>query len=400
MEKLQHEAGDVSWYSSLFYPYPVAIDSEDLHQFQRLCKVLNLAIINVVNAFFDDVRIRNIIKLSEPHLALLQQCCHSPYQVGSFRPDILLDQTGQWRICEINARFPMNGYLASYYVNRTLSQLPYLPTHLQPISAIEPILDTLLDYFKDAKTITHIKEREKGADIFFFLKELQKRGLAVTDCPLNQTKLQDGIIYANGEPITHAIFELEKDEWLGISPEMLSAWTNKNIFSLNEIRTQLLTHDKRMLAVLSNSEIMSDYLEFADRQFLQKYLIPTYSAADKSIFQQLRNEPQQWILKRNSSGRGIGILVGKECSLESWQAALDHEADDFTAQPYLQQQSVTIPYFKNTSLTNTSMHLVGILPCLNGVLFGPGFFRVSQESIINLYGGRGAVMPMMELDNG
>ena len=47
---------------------------------------------------------------------------------GSWRPDILYpkDEPDNFKVCEINARFPFNGYYASHEKNNILGQLSYL----------------------------------------------------------------------------------------------------------------------------------------------------------------------------------------------------------------------------------------------------------------------------------
>src|SRR4051812_34484426 len=45
--------------------------------------------------------------------------CELPFKLGCYRPDILLTETAKaGLICEINARFPLNGYLLSYAGNK------------------------------------------------------------------------------------------------------------------------------------------------------------------------------------------------------------------------------------------------------------------------------------------
>ena len=47
------------------------------------------------------------------------------------------------------------------------------------------------------------------------------------------------------------------------------------------------------------------------------------------------------------------------------------------------------------ALVDEPMHVVGLLPGFDGELLGPGLFRASARSVINVAGGRGALVPTM-----
>ena len=93
--------------------------------------------------------------------------------------------------------------------------------------------------------------------------------------------------------------------------------------SFNDVRTLILGHDKRILAVLSRPELVADLLDPADVDVLSRHLIPTFHATEVRRCDSLA-EPAAWVLKRNSSGRGIDLLVGAACPADAWrQAVLD-----------------------------------------------------------------------------
>ena len=46
-------------------------------------------------------------------------------------------------------------------------------------------------------------------------------------------------------------------------------------------------------------------------------------------------------------------------------------------------------------IVDEPMHVVGLLPGFDGELLGPGLFRASSRSVINVAGGRGALVPTM-----
>lgn len=388
-------AGDLDWYTDKFTPYPLLLDTDELNGFAALRAALDRAIVRVVESYFDDARIRRILALPQDHLALLARAYRRPYRIGSFRPDLLLDEAGVWRVCEVNARFPVNGYLVSHYINRVAADLDYLAgSGARPLPGVARLVDAIAGRFRAGEPLVVVKEREKGMDIFLLLGELERRGISPRIRAPGRLACREGRVFDGAEAVDQFVLELERDELLAMDPALFDALAERDHY-FNDLRTLLLSHDKRMLAVLSDPEIMADYLDDADRGLLARHLIPTYNAADPRIAARLRAVPSEWVLKRNSSGRGIGMLIGRECEPAAWRQAVTGEADDYTAQAYVPQRRLPVPILQGDALAEQEMNVVAILPGFDGELLGPGFFRASIDSIINVHGGRGTIVPAL-----
>lgn len=397
MDALQAIVGDFSWYAERFSPYPLLVEPAELDTFVRLRATLNRAIVQIVDAYCDDSRIADIIRLPPPLTALLAKLRHKPYRVGSFRPDLLLDHAGTWKVCEINARFPINGYLSSYYINSFIGGLDYLSdSAARALIELDGLLEAIAGRFEPDKALVVLRDREKGMDTHLLLPELQRYGIQACVRPPSALTVRDGAIYEGGEQVEQFILELERDELLAMPAELLEALADSPAY-FNDLRTLLLAHDKRMLAVLGNAGIMADYLDEADLAVLAEHILPTYQACDPKIAEDLQANPGGWVLKRNSSGRGIDMLFGWECDPGQWRRTLSDQADDYTAQRFLPQRRVPITVLENGELRQQPMNVVAMLPGFDGRLFGPGFFRAGLDSVINVSGGRGAIVPAMTL---
>ncbi|MGZ5051594.1 MAG: hypothetical protein ACXWF8_12160 [Methylobacter sp.] len=390
MAALHAIVGEFSWYAERFSPYPLLVEPAELQMFVHLRATLNRAIVEIVDAYGDDPRIADIIRLPPPLTSLLGKLRHKPYEVGSFLPDLLLDHAGTWKVCEINARFPVNGYLSSYYINSFIGGLDYLSgSAARPLTELDGLLEAIAGRFEPDKPLLVLRDREKGMDTHLLLPELQRYGIRALT-------VRGGAIYDGGEPVQQFILELERDELLAMSAELLEALADSPAY-FNDLRTLLLAHDKRLLAVLGNAGIMADYLDKADLAVLAEHILPTYQAYDPKIAEDLQANPGGWVLKRNSSGRGIDMLFGWECEPSQWRQTLATQADDYTAQRCLPQRRVPIIVLENGELRQQPMNIVAMLPGFDGRLFGPGFFRAGLDSVINVSGGRGAIVPAMTL---
>jgi hypothetical protein len=398
MAALNGRVGDFSWYAERISPYPLLCDAADLQRFSRLRFVLHQALLDLVNAYDTDERLSAIIRLSPPHRALLARAQRRPYEVGSFRPDLLLDGNGMWRVCEINARFPVNGYMSSYYIHQATASMVTLYNRLaRPLSGQDAILEAIADRFDAAKPIRILRDKEKGMDTHLLVPALRRRGMWVEVCPPSALAVRDEVIYHGDTAVEQFILELERDELLAMDAGLFDALSACPSY-FNDLRTLLLVHDKRMLAVLSDAGIMADYIHnAADRELLAQHILPTYTADDPRIAGELRREPHNWVLKRNSSGRGIGMLIGPECDPGEWRRVLDQEADDYTAQRYLAQQMLDVITLENGELVEKPMQVVGMLPGFDAALYGPGFFRAGPPGIVNVHGGLGEIIPAMAL---
>jgi|GEM_PF-5856094 len=91
---------------------PLGYDKE----MNRLCSILNDACKAIVQHYFEDERIRNYYQLDKDLEALLKKSSSRIYNQGFYRPDFLYDRNNQAKICEIGARYPLNGWMISYYL--------------------------------------------------------------------------------------------------------------------------------------------------------------------------------------------------------------------------------------------------------------------------------------------
>ena len=89
-----------------------------------------------------------------PCIALLERADGLPYRPGALRPDFLVDTAGAFRVCEVNARFPTNGFMCSYFTNEAVDGLGYLagaPARSMP--GLHRTLDALCSRFRTGEPL-------------------------------------------------------------------------------------------------------------------------------------------------------------------------------------------------------------------------------------------------------
>lgn len=365
---------------------PLGYDKE----MNRLCSILNYACKAIVQHYFEDERIRNYYQLDKDLEALLKKSSSTIYNQGFYRPDFLYDRNNQAKICEIGARYPLNGWMISYYLRLMNDELKETQDWLRFKDVdLKNLIDDLYYQFVPNKKLALVHDDEKGTEIFYVQKELAKLGVELISVKPQDLIVSNDSIYVNGEPVSQFILEMDREELKKIKPDVLDKLIEQNCY-FNDIRTLILIHDKRVLAVMYDADIMYDYINEEDYDFLKQYLIPSYVIVDPSECDAFIANDQNLILKLNSGGRGIGAYVKSDCTAQEWDAIIRENWSKYLIQHFVEQKE-----FKDIE-NNREIHLVGMLLCKDNKNYGPGLFRGSDESVVNVHQGRALIYPIEE----
>ena len=376
--------------SDSFANSSVVLSSEYDQEMNRLCEILNRACTAIVSNYFEDDRIRNYYQLDKDLESILKKSNNEAYNQGFYRPDFLYDINDQSKICEIGARYSLNGWMISYYLKWINNQIN-LNEDVATASNkdLKNIVDDLYHQFAPHKKVAVVHDDEKGTEIFYLQKELAKLGIELISVKPQDLIISNDSIIVNGAAVSQFILEMDREELKKISPDVLDMLIQQNSY-FNDIRTLILIHDKRVLAVMYDAEIMTDYLTEVDYTFLQKYLIPSFVISDPAGCNAFIDCEQNLILKLNSGGRGIGAYVKNDCTTEDWSAIVKENWGKYLIQHFVEQKE-----FYDVE-NNRQIHLVGMLLCKDDKSYGAGLFRGSDESIVNVHQGRALIYPLLE----
>lgn len=380
-------AGETAIPLATFSRVPVTVDAACPAALDRLARVLDTAFRAIVARYFDDPRIRAIYRLPDALERILHLARTAPYRVGCTRPDFVYDRDGQPRICEVGARYPLNGWMVSAFAARAFAA-DAARHGLHPPTELASFLPALLDGLTSGDTVAILHDREPGTEIFGLRAPLAARGVRLVDAPPSRLDVVEGRPAIDGVPLRRVFLELDRSELPGLREEALAALIAQ-AHCINDVRTLILIHDKRVLAVLDDPAIMRDCLSAEDHAVLRSYLIPTWAPTCEADAEALLTRPENLIAKRNSGGRGVDACVREACDEATWRDLVLSQWPDYVFQTYIAQRDFTAPD------TGETVHLVGMQLCRDGVSHGPGVFRSSGERVINLHQQRGRLHPAL-----
>ncbi len=368
-----------------FATYTVAAPREYDQTWESLNKVLVKAYKGIVSDYFHSEHIRKIYRLSAEMEDLLLLLKDLPYEVGMFRPDFLVEEGSlQPKICEIGARYPVNGWMYTYYSMQVLEELNashQLTTPLQNQQLHFP--EKLASIWDPRSPIALILDKEKGTEVYGYLDLMVQRGYQIVKGTPADVHAAGDVVFVKGVPCTQFILELDRTELGAFDRNTLRRMT-RHCLCVNDPRTLILVHDKRGLAVLDNDAIMSRILSEDEHQFLKAFLIPTYPLDDEMVKKEILKRSHDWIFKRNSGGKGIDMHLSQEMSDEALHRLLENHSGDYMAQRVVHQQKLATP---------DPSYFVGYIHYFNEISFGAGAFRGGLDRIINISAHRGKFYP-------
>lgn len=372
-----------------FQSTPVLIDKNYIENSQKLSSILNTVLVHFAYNYFRDPNISMIYNLDKELQGILAMAEGVPYELGMYQTDFIYDLNGNPRICKIGCQSPINGWMFSLYMNQVTDQLAgNVDENWSAISQLNDFMDEFCNRFDSDDTLFFIHKKEEGAEIHFLKAELAKRGINMIGVQPEDVKLVDGKLKVGENDARQFYLEMNREELKLFDKEVLKAVINSGR-CINDVRTLILVHDKRVLTLLSNTTIMGSYINSEDFNFLATYLIPSYNIDRPEDREFLLNSSENWILKTNIGEKEINTLVTNDTSKEVWEDTIKNKWSDYMIQPYLQQKEFELD--RNGS--KESIHLVGMDLCFNGKFFAPGFFKASSDNIINVHGDQTAILP-------
>lgn len=382
-------------------PYPVdrvfpgaAIYSKhEVGALRALQRAVHAGVVALVEARLDLPAARRRLSM-EPAVEEILRALHGrPYAAGTLRPDVIYDRDDAFRICEINARFPTNGYL----MTEVLDEMAGLAAQWVPARPIERAPSIGSWFTADETIIVH--GRETGWDIHL----VARRHVGHQRCRIESVA---GLVAGShalsigGVPLdrpgVRVCLELHQDELVGLGREALLA-LHAAAPHFNDLRTILVAHDKRALSVLCDPEVMRPLVGEAQAALLARHVVPTYVVGDRpDVCAAALRDRGEWVLKPNRLGKGAGMAFGALCSAEAWRVMLaDPARRTHVLQPRVESQSFELVAPDGRT---ERVGVVGISLGMDHHALGPGMARASTGHVINVSGGGWMLMPMEALN--
>ncbi|EPS42535.1 hypothetical protein H072_3486 [Dactylellina haptotyla CBS 200.50] len=442
-----------------FNPHPILFPVQFFKELEIFNDAFTIALDNIVERWWTDLSANFPCRMPIDHRAadllkwidqLTTDGIMRPFRgnEGSWRPDFLIlpattATTPDFRVCEINARFSHNWISKVATIHQALAPLDWQPPSLEAGASTRVMRSTMRDLFNPHMPIHFLGEKmnytpETG---YYRLVE-EETGVAprvinpsqlrlvaskgsrlgfklcctVSEDQAMQTKCanpSDTILKHNGEL-------LEEIHQIGLKlfePELYSLSTD--IFRhialrcVNDPRSIFLIHDKRILGIVQQEldDLVHKHgvLTSDQADCLRRHIIPTILPGSPEFTDIVaRTEKDEttkdnYILKPIRDCAGVGILLGRDISIEKWKAilksmdAFDGSGDSYMLQPFLEVGAVDLFWDEERGVKKT--RLVGTYFSANGKFAGFGDMRgcPEAEKIVNFAGDENMSFPTASL---
>lgn len=341
---------------------------EELHKVQQL---LYKAIHYFVSHY---AGYEHIFPVSDQLKRIVDICDPYPYRIGTYRPDFLIAEDRTLKICEVGARFPLNGYfmsgIAEYIGLHQYTYSSYLKS-----SVYESFLNYLLKYWGDIDKLYVLKGSDRPCDINLYVPFFKRLGIEVKILSPSQINTSSFV-----SPCKYGVInEFNQMEMDVLNDDVLKMIASSN--ALNDMRSIFLIHDKRFLAVLSDNYFLCECLSPEEVSYLRPYLIPTFTPEQSpEIWEEARKDKDGWVLKHCLLGKSEKVYAGCKCTNDEWQDLFDPSVKKMMVlQPFIRQQKIA----SSIKSEKYNDFAVGTLLCFNDRFFGTGIFRTSSFEITN-----------------
>lgn len=361
----------IPYYRSWCHDCPMVVTTARDKELRKMQEVLYKCVEYYVHHYREFL---DIINYDKKVLDILTASKRNPYRAGTYRPDYLLCENGDLRICEITSRFFGNGYFLSYFMEHAGAVFS-AKAHLTDYrSYFEKFLEYAAQMLGSKKKVCVLKSADKSDSIRLYVPFYKELGaeIIVLDAEEIETKIdciKDSFV----------VSALNQEDILKLSMETIESMITAEF--RNDFRTVFLLHDKRFFRLFSVDRFTDACLTKEETEFLRKHTVITYlPELDEGVFQKAKKEKDHFIMKHARLGKSEKVYAGCLCEQEEWEALFESEEyKDMILQPFMKQK--LYPTIWNGQMLND--YVAGTILCVDDKYFGTGLFRTSTRPVIN-----------------
>lgn len=243
-------------------------------------------------------------------------------------------------------------------------------------------------------------------EVDWFVRGLKDRGVRTLALDARDLRYRNGALYHEKEVISLTYNKLDPLALIGDTEaaEYLEAIRSKAVCDVNALSVQLITEDKRVLALLTDPRY-EDYLSSEERAAVERHipwtrrLLPVRTTDPEGdqidLLDYVRANRERLVVKPANSTRGEGVVIGRRVSSALWEKAIDAGL----ARPSVVQQYLALPSF-DVPLIDDVHGSMRMYLGVDGYIFGgrvAGFqARACPEPVINVAQG-GLLLPVVPM---
>lgn len=355
-----------------YYDQPCVITKERFLKFTRLQKGLYKAFRYFLPRFEE---YEHIVEYDKKSKEIVSYYDLDSVRIGFYRPDFLIPEVGEIKICELGCRYYEAYWGHGYpeYIMEKRNRCSNANGGDKRI--IQRVMDGAYNWWTGLdKSLAVLQGSDREGDIRFYRPYFQKMGVNIHSIYLDT--LDEHLHLLREGPILNAF---SQEELQGLSSSQLKAIVESDC--LNPLTTVILLHDKRFLAVLYDDDFRRAALGETEADFMASFLIPTYTRKQSpAIWQDARLNKNNYILKPKLLGKSEGIVPGPLVSEKEWNRKFEsQEIESMVLQTFIHQRKF------GASIDGKSYndYGTGMLLCMENDLYGLGQFRMSSCEVIN-----------------
>jgi hypothetical protein len=374
-----------SYYLRWYHEKPIFVTTKRRDEIRKLHEVLYKAI-EYMGIHYKEY-VDTYMPLDSKIMEILDYQSQFPYRAGTYRPDYIVTEDGELKLCEITSRFFAHGIFSSYFAecdaNRFMAKYP---GHTREVRFEEMIsyMRKLVDGYDE---IYVLKSSDRTNEIPLYEAYYAYIGKKVHI--LEAEEVESNIENWKGKMIFSA---LNQHDLLGFSIDTLKTMMDSKM--INDFRTTFLVHDKRFMRLWFEDVFTSNFLTEEETEFLRSHSIETYICKEKpSILQDAYTNKDQYILKHYCLGKSEKVYAGLLTDNAAWQFLFDSgQIEDMILQPFIKQR-VYPTVWEGQAFDD---YICGMMLCVNDQFFDNGLVRTSSLPVTNVGDDRKACMIMTD----
>jgi hypothetical protein len=396
-------------------PFPFVVTRRDSEQLKHVCAMMHGILDKIVDAFVaGDPALRGFFRRYEPFIPWMKK--QGPFWVRMLRCDFISDTAGVLRFVEFNTS--PGAFLVTPIVQKAFME--FLEKNRLPVARVESQPFEKTGFFPEKIQGWEARSGFKpkavailydSHNLRFELYELEKqlkaagRDTAVRD--VASLEYSGGALRMDGREVSLAYnnffltgthMKLDAPSPWRAALDAVSSHPYGAFLRAVKDGAFLLTHglaelclveDKSVMTVLSDPRF--SHLFTDDEKMFLKMHIPSSTPlaaamSDAGERKRVLDEKDRLVFKLDTSGKGMGVKFGRECSREEWERLLSGCAHPAVLQERIDPFRFTLSFLENDgSVAEGAFNTVMSFYCYEGEMAGL-VSRLSTSLTVNLSG--------------
>lgn len=366
-------AGLEGYYARWYHERPMAIPSARRDELRALHGILYKCVAHMAAHY--ERYVPRYMPLSDREMELLSMQRRYPFRAGTFRPDYIVSESGELMLCEITSRFFAHGIFLSYFSERVADRFMAGFPGKDRDSRFEEMLRYMLEIIGDRRDIYVLKSADRTSEIRLYAPFYRHFGKNVTileaeDVEANVGRWRDGFV----------VSALNQRDLLSFSTDTVAAMIDARM--MNDLRTVLLIHDKRFMALWFIDAFTDACLTPEETTFLRRHAIPTWPwGTNEAEWARARLDKNGYIVKHHRLGKSEKVYAGCLTNADEWDALWQRgDVEAMILQPFIRQRRYPTVW----EGTPYEDFVCGMMLCVNDRYFDSGLFRASSLPVTNV----------------